>query len=161
MARIFLSLERMSTVKIRAGSLFCTPASRIGAGGAGFGPEIPAKRGGADNSTRQSTGWKRFLSSFTALHRLYTGGWRFRLAGKSAPGAKSENTIYRRIKKKIDVDDDANQGLSPLRRHRMEDSSRPRERAQRPPSDALRLPVAGSKPNVVDGGEHPSTLRAL
>src|SRR5713226_8457788 len=37
MADILLSLRRMSTVKIRAGSLFCTTVSRIGAGGAGFG----------------------------------------------------------------------------------------------------------------------------
>jgi hypothetical protein len=34
---ILLSPEEMSTVKIRAGSLFCTPLSRIGAEGAGFG----------------------------------------------------------------------------------------------------------------------------
>jgi hypothetical protein len=34
--RILLSLCRMSTVKIRAGSLFCTPLSRNGAGEAGF-----------------------------------------------------------------------------------------------------------------------------
>jgi hypothetical protein len=33
--RILLSLRRMSTVKIRAGSLFRTPWSRIGAGEAG------------------------------------------------------------------------------------------------------------------------------
>src|ERR1700757_197987 len=36
MAGILLSPWRMSTVKIRARSLFCTPVSRIGAGGAGF-----------------------------------------------------------------------------------------------------------------------------
>jgi hypothetical protein len=35
--RILLSPQRMSTVKIRAGSLFRTPVSRIGAGEAGFG----------------------------------------------------------------------------------------------------------------------------
>ena len=33
---IFLSISRMSTVKIRARSLFHTPASRIGAGKAGL-----------------------------------------------------------------------------------------------------------------------------
>jgi hypothetical protein len=33
---ILLSPQEMSTVKIRAGSLFCTPLSRIGAEGAGF-----------------------------------------------------------------------------------------------------------------------------
>jgi hypothetical protein len=37
--RILLSPEEMSTVKIRAGSLFCTPPSRIGADGAGFGKQ--------------------------------------------------------------------------------------------------------------------------
>jgi len=36
MGGILLSPRRMSTVKIRAGSLFRTPRSRIGAGGAGF-----------------------------------------------------------------------------------------------------------------------------
>lgn len=35
---IFLSLSRMSTVKIRARSLFRIPMSRIGAEGAGSGP---------------------------------------------------------------------------------------------------------------------------
>jgi len=33
-ARILLPLQRMSTVKIRAGSLFHTPAARIGPTGA-------------------------------------------------------------------------------------------------------------------------------
>ncbi len=37
MGDILLSLRRMSTVKIRAGSLFRTPQSRNGAEGAGFG----------------------------------------------------------------------------------------------------------------------------
>jgi len=37
MAGILLSLWRMSTVKIRARSLFCTTVSRSRAGGAGFG----------------------------------------------------------------------------------------------------------------------------
>ena len=40
MEGILLSLRRMSTVKIRARSLFCTPWSRIGAGGAGFGEAV-------------------------------------------------------------------------------------------------------------------------
>jgi hypothetical protein len=35
-ARILLPLERMSTVKIRAGSLFRTPGTRIGPRGAAF-----------------------------------------------------------------------------------------------------------------------------
>jgi hypothetical protein len=34
---IFLSPGEMSTVKIRAGSLFCTPRCRSGAKGAAFG----------------------------------------------------------------------------------------------------------------------------
>lgn len=37
MGGILLSLGRMSTVKIRAGSPFCTPQSRNGAKVAGFG----------------------------------------------------------------------------------------------------------------------------
>ena len=43
MADILLSPWRMSTVKIRAGSLFCTSESRIEAGGAGFGAANDAK----------------------------------------------------------------------------------------------------------------------
>ncbi len=35
---ILLSPWGMSTAKIRTGSLFCTPLSRIGAKGAGFEP---------------------------------------------------------------------------------------------------------------------------
>ncbi len=45
MADILLSPRRMSTVKIRAGSLFCTTVSRIGAGGAGFGPADHVENG--------------------------------------------------------------------------------------------------------------------
>jgi hypothetical protein len=40
-AGILLSPWRMSTVKIRARSLFRTPRSRIGAGGAGSGHQKP------------------------------------------------------------------------------------------------------------------------
>jgi hypothetical protein len=43
-AGILLSLERMSTVKIRAGSLFRTPMSRIGAEEAGFGLGTPVEK---------------------------------------------------------------------------------------------------------------------
>jgi hypothetical protein len=42
-AGILLSLGRMSTVKIRARSLFRTPVSRIGAEGAGSGLERPVE----------------------------------------------------------------------------------------------------------------------
>ena len=40
MEGILLSLGRMSTVKIRARSLFRTPRSRNGAEGAGFGESV-------------------------------------------------------------------------------------------------------------------------
>ena len=103
-ARIFLSLRGMSTVKIRAGSLFCTPHARIGAGGAGFGvaacpeqkhPELfrtsKHKPGAASHDSSQTR---------TALHRLCTGYLRFPLAGRYSLGAKSENTIQEGLKEK-------------------------------------------------------------
>jgi hypothetical protein len=43
-AGILLSLQRMSTVKIRARSLFRTPRSRIGAGEAGSGAGASTER---------------------------------------------------------------------------------------------------------------------
>jgi hypothetical protein len=79
--RILLSPERMSTVKIGAGSLFCTPPSRIGAAEAGF--EL----------------WSGvFLSPAqvgTRLHSLYTGVGLLPLAGSGGRGAKSGREFER------------------------------------------------------------------
>ncbi len=52
-ARILLCLWRKSTVKIRAGSLFRTPAARIGATRAAFQPH---QEGFPTSSTGQSLG---------------------------------------------------------------------------------------------------------
>ena len=59
----------------------------------------------------------------TTLHRLYTGIWRFLLAGNRGPGAKSENTISEGLNKKIDVDQDTVSCLSTVRGHWLEDAS--------------------------------------
>jgi hypothetical protein len=72
---IFLSLRRMSIVKIRAGSLFYNTRFRIGAEGAGFG-----------------FGRQFFLMTpqlQPRLHRLYTGAETLALAGRTCAGAKS------------------------------------------------------------------------
>jgi DNA replication protein DnaC len=77
---ILLSPARMSTVKIRARSLFRTPTSRIGAAGAGFG----------------FTG-NVFLASpqpSPRLHRLCTGLWSLALAGSGLAGAKSDDIAF-------------------------------------------------------------------
>ncbi len=69
----------MSTVKIRAGSLFRTSMARIGAAGAVFrtvGARFP----------KPST--DRFR-----VHRMYTGGQAFRLARNRPSGAKSKQRI--------------------------------------------------------------------
>jgi len=79
---ILLSLGRMSTVKIRAGSLFCTSECRKGALGEGLGEFRPRSV-------------MVFLDSpqlGTPLHSLYTGGRSFALAGSWHQGAKSNQT---------------------------------------------------------------------
>src|SRR5271163_4361341 len=92
-AGILLSPRRMSTVKIRARSLFRTPMSRIGAKGAGSGQEqavenlyfdrhrLPGNKPGAD--------FLRPPQARAHLHRLYTGARSFALAGSSRLGAES------------------------------------------------------------------------
>lgn len=84
-------------MKIRAGSLFCTPPSRIGAAGAGSGAGNGWTRSQATSScTSKPKPGAVFLKSpqlRTALHRLCTESWRFSLAGRWGLGAKSENTI--------------------------------------------------------------------
>ena len=98
-AGILLSLERMSTVKIRAGSLFRTPLSRIGAGKAGSGPGRPVENPSASRARCQNAALERvFLrppQDLSPLHRLYTGTAGFALAGSQCPGAKSEDRISR------------------------------------------------------------------
>jgi hypothetical protein len=95
-AGILLSLRRMSTVKIRARSLFRTPVFRIGAGGAGFGVRMPVENwmpAGTGTKTMAGSGFLRPPQPRSPLHRLYTGICRFVLAGSWRPGAKSDNTV--------------------------------------------------------------------
>jgi hypothetical protein len=81
MQGIFLSLGRMSTVKIRAGSLFCNPSVTDRAEMAGFraGPRFflirPQRR--------------------SRLHRLYTGAEALALAGRPLARAKSVSSFFR------------------------------------------------------------------
>ena len=97
-AGILLSLERMSTVKIRAGSLFRTPLSRIGAGKAGSGPGRPVENPSASRARCQNAALERvFLrppQPLPPLHRLYTGLSGFALAGIVRPSAESTDTVY-------------------------------------------------------------------
>src|SRR6266851_8188265 len=93
MADILLSLRRKSTVKIRAGSLFCTTLSRSGAGRAGF--EVGKSRRGTSNRRTVRRG-PVFLSPplpHSPLHRLYTGISSSALAGRWCPVAKSDKTF--------------------------------------------------------------------
>ena len=164
-ARIFLSLQRMSTVKIRAGSLFCTTRSRNGAGGAGFGAGCGSAPGQATSSrTSRPKRDAVFLSSpqpRTALHRLYTGTGSFLLAGRWRPGAKSENTIQARTEKEIDLDQDTGSGLPAMRRHRMENTTRPLQRSQGPAGHAVRLPTAGAVWGLAGSSANSQALRTL
>jgi len=79
-AGILLSLERMSTVKIRAGSLFRTPTARIG---------LPKR-------LSRPAGWVflRPPQASTFLHRMYTGRQGFRLARNTLSGAKSKEENF-------------------------------------------------------------------
>jgi hypothetical protein len=65
MADILLSPWRMSTVKIRAGSLFHNSASRIGAGRAAFG--------GMRSSERAMRGQSRLPERFSKLMQFSSG----------------------------------------------------------------------------------------
>src|SRR5580700_4919729 len=65
------------------------------------------------------------------LHSLYTGSSRFALAGSRRAGAKSNYTLSKGLKKKVEVDQDSCRSLSALRRDRMEDASRQPRRTQR------------------------------
>ena len=79
-ARILLRMWRMSTVKIRAGSLFRTSPARIGLLQAAF----------------RTLGMVFLHSPQTTpiLHRMYTGRQAFRLARNWPPGAKSKQRIF-------------------------------------------------------------------
>jgi len=95
--RILLSPQRMSTVKIRARSLFRTPRSRNGAEGAGLGPERQWKTGtpALYRSTKRTPA-AVFLSAPqppSPLHRLYTDICGFALAASRPSGAESTDTV--------------------------------------------------------------------
>ena len=72
-AGILLSPPRMSTVKIRARSLFRTPMSRIGAEGAGSGLEIPVEKRSSIAPASRNASQERFSSALHSLGRTFTG----------------------------------------------------------------------------------------
>lgn len=84
-AGILLSLQRMSTVKIRARSLFRTPLSRIGAEGAASGLSRQWKTctsiGIGDQEISRRLIFLCPPQAQAHLHRLYTGACGFALAG--------------------------------------------------------------------------------
>src|SRR5712691_601660 len=91
MARIFLSLGRMSTVKIRAGSLFRTPCSRIGAAGAGFEERNDDQKGCQTIGSSKTQAGRGFPQISTALHtpaQLVHRELAFRTCGKTASGCR-------------------------------------------------------------------------
>jgi hypothetical protein len=96
-AGILLSPRRMSTVKIRARSLFRTPMSRIGAEEAGSGCSQRWKTGISIDASDQETSRERIFlrppQPRPHLHRLYTGVCGFALAGSSRMGAESTDTV--------------------------------------------------------------------
>jgi hypothetical protein len=55
-ARILLCLERLSTVKIRTGSLFCNASARIGPTGAALATDHPPISSALHSAARSFTG---------------------------------------------------------------------------------------------------------
>ena len=91
MAGILLSPRRMSTVKIRAGSLFCTPMSRIGAWEAGFGLASKCgKLAGSTQSAKTQAGscFPPSSTAATAAAQVVHRQPQFRTCGKLASGCK-------------------------------------------------------------------------
>ena len=72
MADILLSPWRKSTVKIRAGSLFCTTEYRIGAVGAGFGLEGHVENVAERLLASSREGQERFSSLVHSPHHPCT-----------------------------------------------------------------------------------------
>jgi hypothetical protein len=71
-AGILLSPRRMSTVKIRARSLFCTPLSRNGPSGAGFGMEGHVENVAERLLAASDEGPERFSSLLHSPHHPCT-----------------------------------------------------------------------------------------
>ena len=90
-AGIFLPPGRMSTVKIRAGSLFRTPKARIGASAAAFHLSESGKiRTGERSIVLLEPLFLTPPQAARLLHRMYTGGPGLRLADSRLPGAQSK-----------------------------------------------------------------------
>ncbi len=70
---ILLSPQRMSTVKIRARSLFRTPTSRNGAEGAGFGARAAVENWVLTPMDYQNARRERFSSALHNPARPFTG----------------------------------------------------------------------------------------
>ena len=71
-------------MKIRAGSLFHTPWSRIGAAKADSDATACLKGSRAPMAGVETCAGSGFPRLSTTPHRLYTGVWRFALAGSGA-----------------------------------------------------------------------------
>src|SRR5580704_1993886 len=91
---IFLPPSGLSTVKIRAGSLFCTVAARIVA------LEADSHVAALPRFRRDPLAGARFSPVFLAhpqlrrsLHRMYTGATGLRLARSSVPSEKSNKAL--------------------------------------------------------------------
>jgi len=104
MESILLHPRRMSTVKIRARSLFRTPRSRIGPEGAVFGGQGPVisdrwpVAGKTDDGISLTDHWPLLFlilpQPSSRLHRLYTGPRVLTLAGSRPEGAKSNDRVF-------------------------------------------------------------------
>src|SRR3984893_12122740 len=116
MGRILLSPRRMSTVKIRARSLFCTPMFRIGASGAGSGLEANVENGPQSPQISQNTGPELFSYGLHSLGRPCTGCTQ--LSGVSRlcdAGIRMQSRIYKLNKSRINQD-----GIEKDRRSKIE-----------------------------------------
>ena len=116
MGRILLSPRRMSTVEIRARSLFCTPMSRIGASGAGFGPGGNVENGPQSTQISRNTGWELFSSGLHSLGRPCTGCTQVSAISQLRDaGIQVQSRIYKLNKSRIDQD-----GIEKDRRSKIE-----------------------------------------
>ena len=161
---ILLSPGRMSTVKIRAGSLFRTPLVPDWGWGAGFGAE---KITGKAMPERWDAVMQAGSGFSSALHRLAhpctgctqaSGVSHLREAGVRV---QSQSIRVSTVEVGFEVDQNSSRRLPALRRHGMEDAPRQPQRAQGSAGHALRLPTAGAGRSLAGCRAHSAALRTL
>ena len=103
-AGIFLSSGRMSTVKIRAGSLFHTPRFRIGAAKADSDATASFKGNRPPIAAVETCAGERFSSALHSPSQVVHRRLAFRTCEKGRAGAKSENTISEGLTIKANAD---------------------------------------------------------